>query len=198
MSSTDSSRAAQEICLPAAIETILTRASSPRLVEPGPTLEHLELLMRAAANAPDHGKLRPWRFIVVAGEARARFAELLASTLQQRDPAATPDMLQRERDKAMRAPTIIVAAAKVNPAAKIPAIEQVLAVAASVENVLLAAHSLGYGAMWKTGAPAYDDNFKRGLGLDSTDQILAFIYLGTPTGRTLPRDIRTDTIVRFF
>lgn len=180
------------------VDAILARASAPKLAEPGPTPEHLDLLIRAAANAPDHGRLRPWRFVVVADQARTRFGELMASTLQQRDPAVAPEMLERERGKAMRAPTIIVAAAKVNPASKIPAIEQVLAVAAAVENMILAAQALGYGAMWKTGAAAYDENFKRALGLDRTDQIIAFVYLGTAAGRTMTREIKTDGIVSYF
>jgi nitroreductase len=107
-------------------------------------------------------------------------------------------MLQRERDKAMRAPMIIVAAAKVNPAAKIPVIEQVVAVAASVQNMIMAATALGYGTMWKTGASAYDDDFKKGLGLEPVDQIVGYIYLGTPMIKTPPRDIRADAYVSYF
>src|SRR5687767_1163226 len=100
--------------LPSLIDQMLNRASAPRLVEPAPSKEHLDIILRAAANAPDHGKLKPWRFIVVAGEARERFGDLMARTLQQRDPAVSPEMLQRERDKSMRSPMIVVAAAKVN------------------------------------------------------------------------------------
>jgi nitroreductase len=184
--------------LPSMIDQMLNRASAPRLVEPAPSKEHLEIILRAAANAPDHGKLKPWRFIVVAGEARERFGDLMARTLQQRDPAVSPEMLQRERDKSMRSPMIVVAAAKVNTASKIPAIEQVLAVAASVQNMILSAVSLGYGTMWKTGASAYDDAFKKGLGLEPTDQIVGYIYLGTPTVKTPPRDIKIDSVVSYF
>jgi len=188
----------QDPSLHPVLQALLTRASAPRLSEPAPTPEHLELMLRAAANAPDHGKLRPWRYIVIKSEARARFGELLATTLKNSDPSATPELLQRERDKAMRAPLILVAAVKVNTSGKIPAFEQSMAVAASIENLLIAAHALGYGTMWKTGAPAYDNNLKAAFGLAVDDQIAGMLYLGTNTGRTLERDIRLEGIVSEF
>src|SRR5688500_7874639 len=116
MSMTDAAQAEQS-AVPSVVQHILNRASAPRLAEPAPSREHLDMILRAAANAPDHGKLRPWRFIVVSGEGRERFGDLMAKTLQQRDPSIAREMLQRERDKAMRAPMIVVVAAKVNPAA---------------------------------------------------------------------------------
>jgi len=180
------------------LNTLLTRASAAKLSEPAPTPEHLELMFRAAANAPDHGRLRPWRYIVVKSAERARFGELLANTLKSSDPAATPDMLQRERDKAMRAPLLVVAAVKVNTSGKIPVVEQALAVAASIENLLIAAHALGYGTMWKTGAPAYDSGLKAALGLAAEDQIAGMLYLGTNNGRTMDRDIRLEGVVSEF
>ena len=183
----------------AVLEGLLNRASAPRLIEPAPSKEDLETIFRAAANAPDHGKLRPWRFIVVGSDARDRFGELMVETLKRREPSTAPEWLQREKDKAMRAPTIVVVAAKVTAGGKIPEIEQILAVAASAENMILAAHALGYGTMWKTGAPAYDGDFKKALGLEATDHIVGFIYLGTnATGRTLPRDIKLDGVVSYF
>ena len=90
-------------------------------------------------------------------------------------------------------------AAKVSIGAKIPAVEQVIAVAAAAENMILAAHALGYGTMWKTGASAYDDGFKMAIGLEPTDHIVGYIYLGTnASGRTLPRDIKLDGVVSYF
>ena len=158
---------------------INTRASAIRVGEPGPSREHLSLILEAGAHAPDHGKLAPWRFLVVDGAARDRLAEAMAAGLLARDPSATASQLEREREKVKRAPTIIVAAARVRKNHKIPEIEQVLAVAAAVQNMFLAAHDLGYGAMWKTGEAAYDPVVKSAMGLETDDQIVAFLYLGT-------------------
>jgi nitroreductase len=172
-----------------ALEVLHTRESAAKLQEPGPDDAALKAILQAAVRAPDHGRLRPWRFVAIRGEALGRFGDVLAQTLQARMPQATPDMLDRERAKALRAPLIVAVAARVQPGGKIPEIEQVLSSGAAAQNIMLAAHALGYGAMWKTGDPAYDPRVKKALGLEEGDAIVAFIYLGTPTGgpRPLPR-----------
>ena len=86
----------------------------------------------------------------------------------------------------MRAPTIVVAAAHVQKGHKIMESEQVAAAAAATQNIMLAAHALGYGAMWKTGEPAYDPGVKTALGLDADDEIMGFLYLGTNVGSSSP------------
>ena len=97
-------------------------------------------------------------------------------------PNATSEMLQRERDKAMRAPIIVVAAAHVQKGHKIAEVEQLAAAVAATQNIMLAANAQGYGAMWKTGAPAYDATVKQALGLAPDDDIVGFIYLGKQVG----------------
>jgi len=166
-----------------AIDALLTRRSAITLTEPAPDEGALQLIFASAARAPDHGRLRPWRFIVVRAEARSSFGELLAGHLARTQPAASAEALQRERDKALRAPLIIVVAAHVNAAVKIPAIEQTLAAGAAAGNIMLACVALGYNAMWKTGGAAYDAAVKRALGLEATDAIVGFLYVGTEGGR---------------
>jgi nitroreductase len=173
-----------------AIEALHTRESAAKLQEPAPDDAALETMLQAALRAPDHGRLRPWRFIAIRGEALQRFGDVLADTLKARMPAATPDMLARERAKALRAPLIVVVAARVQQGGKIPEIEQVLATGAAAQNIMLAAHAMGYGAMWKTGDPAYDARVKHALGLNDTDCIVAFLYLGTGTGAPRPTGVR--------
>src|SRR5215472_136976 len=147
-----------------AIDALVMRRSASSLTEPAPDAGALELIFASAVRAPDHGRLRPWRFLVVRGEARARFGELLAGHLARTQPAATPESLQRERDKAFRAPLIIVVAAHVNEAVKIPPpIEQSLSAGIAAGNIMLAALALGYNAMWKTGGAAYDPQVRRSL-----------------------------------
>ncbi|MGH8665340.1 MAG: nitroreductase family protein [Burkholderiales bacterium] len=169
-----------------AIEALHTRESAAKVQDPAPDDGALDAILQAAVRAPDHGRLRPWRFIAIRGEALNRFGDVLADTLQARSPDATPDMLARERAKALRAPLIVVVAAHVQRGGKIPEIEQVLSSGAAAQNIMLAAHAMGYGAMWKTGDPAYDPRVKQALGLQEDDAIVAFIYLGTNTGGPRP------------
>lgn len=182
-----------------AVKLLLERASAVKLQEPGPSAEELDAILRCALRAPDHGRLRPWRFIVIAGEERARFGALLADALKAREPAATEEMLGRERQKALRAPLIVVVAACVKPNEKIPVVEQIISAGAAAEHIMLAAQALGYGAMWRTGAPAYDARVKEGLGLQERDAIIGIIYIGTPAGvpRELPRPELRDFVTRW-
>lgn len=163
-----------------ALKLLLERASATKLQDPGPTADELDSILQSALRAPDHGRLRPWRFIVIAGEQRARFGDLLARALQAREPGAAAETLNRERQKALRAPLIIVVAACIKPSEKIPAVEQVISAGAAAEHIMLTVQALGYGAMWRTGAPAYDVNIKEGLGLRPDDGIVGIIYIGTP------------------
>ncbi len=162
-----------------ALELLLERNSAVRLQEPGPDARALDTMFQSAVRAPDHGRLHPWRFIVIAGAERERFGEAMARLLLARQPDAPTEVLDRERSKPLRAPIIVVVAARIQAHAKIPAVEQLLSAGAAAQNIMLAAHALGYGAMWKTGAPAYDPEVKRMLGLDRDDAIVGFLYIGT-------------------
>jgi len=176
------------------LSALETRSSARKLAAPGPTREHLEQILRAGANAPDHGRLRPWRFIVMSGAACVRLGEVMAETLAAQRPDATPEQLATERSKALRAPTIIAVAAKIT-LGKIPEIEQVLSTGAAVENMFLAARALGYGVMWKTGDAAYNATVKQYLGLVPQDPIVAFLYIGTLTTAGGPTPISLEGLV---
>jgi nitroreductase len=169
-----------------AIDALVTRRSAVTLTEPAPDEGALQLIFASAVRAADHGRLRPWRFVVVRGAARERFGELLAAHLARTQPTATAEALQRERAKALRAPLIIVVAAHMIAAAKVPSIEQTLSAGAAAQNIMLASVALGYNAMWKTGSAAYDETVKRALGLEAADAIVGFLYVGTEGGRTPP------------
>jgi nitroreductase len=159
---------------------IQTRSSAGRLAEPGPSPEQLERLLQAAAAAPDHGRLRPWRLIVLEGDAREAFTAAAVEAKRALLPAMTADQLVAERAKISRSPTIVIVGCAVNrEQTKVPEIEQVVAVGAAAQNLFLAAHDLGYGAMWKTGAAAYDSAVKVAVGLRPDDHIVAIMHLGT-------------------
>jgi nitroreductase len=161
-------------------DAIASRSSAKGLGEPGPTPEELLRLLQAAARAPDHGRLKPWRFIEVNGAAREGFANAVAEARRDQIPGFTDEQMELERDKIRRSPSIVVAGCAVRKdIAKVPEIEQVIAVGAAVENLLLVANELGYGVMWKTGPAAYSARVKAAVGLAPGDHIVAILHLGT-------------------
>jgi len=166
------------------IEALNTRATAKTYGADAPTKEHLAIALQAAVRAPDHGRLRPWRFMLIEGDQRRKLGELLAESAKRRVPGLSDGDLQRERDKAMRAPMIIVVACRVVPGTKVPAIEQILAAGAATQNLLLALHAQGYAAAWKTGEAAYDAAVKKALGLAVDDHLVAFVYVGGGVGAT--------------
>lgn len=167
-----------------ALEALITRASPRGLAEPAPDDDALRRMLAAAVAAPDHGRLRPWRFIAVRGVARHKLGEVLAESLRAREPAVPEALVAKEREKPLRAPLVLVAAAKLLADHKIPTVEQIIAAGAAAQNLMVAAHAMGYGGFWRTGAPAYDARVKVALGLAESDQILGFLYLGSPVGGT--------------
>jgi nitroreductase len=164
-----------------AIDLLLQRQSARTLAEPAPAAAALELMFASAARAPDHGKLRPWRFVVIGSGERGAFGDLLAAHLRRTHAAVGVETLQRERQKAFRAPMIVVVAAHTTPGVKIPVIEQLLSAGAAAQALLLAAVALGFNGIWKTGAPAYDETVRAALGLEANDVIVGFLYLGSET-----------------
>lgn len=172
-----------------AIEALLRRYSARSLTEPAPDDAALGLILESATRAPDHGRLRPWRFIVVRSEGRQALGELFADHLRRTKGPVSDEALERERRKALRAPLVVVVAAIVTLEGKIPQIEQILSAGAAAQNMLHAAFVLGFNAVWKTGAPAYDPQVKAALGLESKDAIVGFLYVGTDEEGpgTLPR-----------
>ena len=179
-----------------AITALTTRLSPAKLGEPGPSSEQLDRMIAAAAAAPDHGRLRPWRFVLIEGAARERFGEMLAASLRRREPTAPAAKVEAERKKALRAPAILAVAAATQENPKVPVIEQVVAVGAAAQNILVAAHAEGLGGFWRTGAPAYDPEVKEALGFASGDTIVGFLYLGAVALAGPPRSAEPAPIVR--
>jgi nitroreductase len=169
-----------------ALDLMLSRESALKLAPPGPSDAELQRILASAVRAPDHGRLRPWQFIVIGTDQRAAFGQVMADSLRRQKPDVSEPELQRERDKAFRAPTIVVVAARLQKGHRIPEVEQIASTAAAAQTIMLAAPALGYGAMWKTGAPAYDPAVKTALGLSADDAILGFLYLGTNAGGSSP------------
>jgi len=179
-----------------AIEALMGRVSPAQLAEPGPTAAQLQTLLSVATRAPDHGRMQPWRFVLIEDEARHRLGEVMARSLQRREPDAPAGKLDAERKKPLRAPLVVVVAAAIKENPKVPDIEQVVAAGAAAQNMLVAAHALGLGGFWRTGATAYDAEVKRELGLGEQDAIVGFIYLGSVGIAGKPVPAETSTVAR--
>lgn len=150
------------------------------LGEPGPDEQALSRILQAGASVPDHGRLRPWRFIVVQGEARTQLGEVFAEALRRREPSPSESALDQERNRPLRAPLVIVVVAKLAPEhPKIPEIEQIVSAGASAQNILVAAHAHGFGAKILTGTNAYDEHVRTALGLEPHDRLIGFIHIGS-------------------
>jgi len=163
-----------------AMDALLHRSSAPRLVEPAPRGEQREQIFRAALRAPDHARLRPWRFLVVEGTGRERLGEAMQRAMAAHKPSLSPQEAEKLRTSPLRAPLIVVLAASLSDHPKVPEIEQLLSVACAAQNMLLAAHALGFGGIWRTGPVTYTQELRAELGLTATERLLGFLYLGTP------------------
>ena len=171
-----------------ALEAIFTRQSISK-VEPDPVPKSIiEKLLSAAVQAPNHHRVRPWRFVVLTGDARMRLGEVFAKAKMNRDPGTPEPALDVERERPMRAPLLIVVGVDKPTELKIIEIENVCAAAAATQNILLAAQALGLGAKWRTGPAASDPQVKKYLGFEPDQHVIAFLYIGFVEDDRLPPD----------
>lgn len=163
--------------------TLLKERSStlPRFMsEPGPSDADLAEMFEAATRVPDHGMVRPWRFVVLRGDDRAKMGEVFAEALKARKPDANEEALESERNRAMRTPVVIAVLARTKPNPKVPHVEQIVSAGQAALTLQLAAQAKGFGSVMLTGDNAYDPKVKAFFGLKEDDAIVAFLYLGTP------------------
>ena len=162
------------------IEAIRTRISVKRFTQQPVEREKIEQLLEAGAQAPNHYKVRPWRFIVISGKARNRLGEVMAEVFRQKFPDMPPEALDKERAKPLRSPVIIAVGVNEPSEQKVLEIENVCAAAAACENILLAANAIGLGGHWRTGGPAREPEVRKFLGLSPEQEVIAFLYIGYP------------------
>ena len=142
--------------------------------------EVIEQLLSAAVQAPNHYKVRPWRFVVLTGKGREALGERMAASFKAKFPELPQDALEKERQKPLRAPLVIAVAAELPAEPRVNEIENICAVAAACQNILLAANALGLAAIWRTGDTARDPDIKKFLGFGEGQHLLSFIYIGYP------------------
>ncbi len=164
------------------MNVLMSRVSvrAKQLMEPAPDDAALSQAVAAACCAPDHGGLRPWRFLSFRGDARDALGRIRADALAARDPLATLEKIEIEYDKAVRAPMVIVAAAHLLCGHKIPVWEQMASASAATMNLLNGLHAQGFGAIWVSGASCTDVRVKTALGFAASDALLGYIMTGTP------------------
>jgi nitroreductase len=168
------------------LEAIHTRQSIGQ-VKPDPvSRELIEKILSAAVQAPNHYRVRPWRFAVMTGTARERLGDAMAQSTKTAQPEATEEELRKDRDKPLRAPVVIAVAVDKPALAKVKEIENICATAAAVQNMLLAAHALGLAAMWRTGPSATDPAIKHFCGWETDQYLIGFVYIGYPQHEAAP------------
>ncbi len=163
-----------------AIEAIHKRQSIKKFSSRPVEREKLEQLLDAGAQAPNHYKVRPWRFVVIQGAARERLGEVMADVLKRKFPGVPPEGLQKERAKPLRSPVIIAVGVDEPSEPKVLRVENLCAAAAACENILIAAEALGLGSHWRTGDAARDADIKRFLGFGENEPLIGFLYVGYP------------------
>ncbi len=163
-----------------ALELLLGRQSNSLLQEPAPAGAELDLILDAGLRAPDHGRLRPWRFVLIRDEQRLAWADRVAEIIRARDPTNGQMMSERYRAWVWRTPLIIAVGAEVRAGHSIPEVEQLLSAGAAAMNMLNAIHLLGYGGMWVTGLNSYDPNVNKLLGFEAPSRLVGFLGVGTP------------------
>ena len=163
----------------AALEVLLSRQSQWPLTEPAPADAELDLIFDAALRAPDHGNLRPWRFVTIRGDARGQLGDVLVDLACARSPGEPRSAHAHRRQKAYAAPLVIALGAALSAHPKIPEVEQLLAVGAATMNMLNAIHALGYGGFWSTGPDSYEAQLHDALGFAPNERLLGFLFVGT-------------------
>lgn len=150
-------------------------------VKPDPLpREMIEKLLNAAVQAPNHYKVRPWRFVVLTGEGRNKLGDAMAASQSDRKPDLPQEALEKTRTLPLRAPVVIAVGVDKPSEEKIIEVENISAASAACQNILLAAHALGLGAIWRTGEWARDAKVKAFLGFQADQHIVGFIYVGYP------------------
>ncbi len=183
------STADQEV-LDVALTLIHSRqhVSPKRLGDPGPDREQTEKILSAAGAAPDHGLLNPWRLVIIPPERRHLLGEAFADALTERDGAATEVQKQEARAKASRGPLLVLVVARLDPElGPTHPQERTISAGCAIQNMLLTAHAMGFGAGLSSGRALYSQQIRSLFALSAHEQPLCFLSVGTVTRRKPPR-----------
>lgn len=165
---------------PSALDVLLSRASTDHLSAPAPDKAQIARILSAGLRAPDHGKIRPWRYIVIKGKHRAEFAEQVVKAMVSADPEVPEKKIAKRRQRFSEMPMTIALVMALDPESKIPLQEQELSVGAGAMNVLNALHAEGFGGFWVSSDFAGQPCFRDALGLSDAHRLAGFLFVGTP------------------
>lgn len=172
-----------------AMELLTKRVSSPRLSGEVPRAV-IEAMMLAASRAPDHAQLAPYRFILVEGQSRARLGEVFVEAKHRAGETLDEAASEKLKQKPLRAPQILIGVASIHEHPKVPEQEQIITAGIALQGCLQVAYAQGFGGMWRTGAMAYDPYVAQQLGLEPSERIVGFLYLGAVEGSLkIPRAV---------
>ncbi|WP_114787183.1 NAD(P)H nitroreductase [Vibrio tetraodonis] len=161
-----------------ALDMLLNRRSIAKLSQPAPEGQALENIIRAGLRAPDHASLTPWRFVISQGEGLTKLADILVAAAKAEN--SDESVLEKLKNAPFRAPMVITVIAKVTPHEKVPALEQHLSAGCAVHAMQMAAVAQGFQGFWRSGKWMFHDSVHRAFGLEGEDEIVGFLYLGTP------------------
>jgi nitroreductase len=178
-----------------ALDILLTRSSDNKLTTPAPSGVALDNILAAAHRAPDHAHLTPYQFIVCQGDGLAKLADIYhqAAIHSGFEPAA----IEKAKTLPFRAPMVIIGICKYKPHDKVPRVEQIATTACALQNMQMAAQAQGYNGIWRTGSYSQNQFVNTALGLNKSDEVIGFMYLGTPMDKTFIKKAKkqTDTVI---
>ena len=172
-----------------ALDILLNRTSISQLAEPAPSSEALENLFQAALRVPDHGGLKPFRWVVISGAGRERLSAVCHQALLTRDAEADDKAQAKAQQLFLRAPMVIAVISDVQAHPKVPLLEQHITAGLAAHAMQMAAVAQGFGGIWRTGPYATDPLVREALAVSGDNEIVGFLYLGTPLNekRKVPR-----------
>lgn len=176
---------------------LMARRRSTKIAEfaePGPDAAQIDALIRLAARVPDHGKIGPWRFVIISGEARQRAGAALAEIVSADNDKDT-SRIDFARTHFMRAPVCVMVVSTAGPHPKVPEWEQLLSSGAACYGLLIAAHAMGFAGAWLTEWPTYDERARAALGLSAPERIAGLVFLGSAAKPAIER-FRPDLATR--
>lgn len=179
-----------------ALEMLTSRVSVDEVIEPAPPREELQEILQTAMSAPDHGKMRPWRFVLIEGEFRKKFADMMGKAMASQKHPVPEEKIEKRQKKFSTTPLIIAVGMHLEKDAKIPLVEQQMAAAAATMNVMNAFYARGYGALWISGDMTYNKKIRKKLGFAAPHQLAGYILVGTPA-QPLPTDRKRPSVSKY-